>query len=344
MADDHVLDPQHEFLGHRLAGKPLGFEDFSFQHADGHHQVADHLAFVGVRQVALVTQLVDLADVVQKRADEQQFRVDLRIVRLDQFDQLHHAHDMFQQAAVIGVVILDAGRCPAELLHEVFVHQVTVGQITQVRVLHGPQHFDHSPSQLVDTLGAQADEIVLVDLSGRHGGDAADNQLQSALIELHGAADLHVVAVLEALVIVLRGVPHQGRHLPRAIAQIDLQVKISVAVRAKLLVRGQIDFTNRLLWVQLPKKLTRHRELSMQRAGVASVAREKRESIDSRGLGEEGQGAREVGHALHDAFDVTTPIHVGHGFGGDTLTSACGACPTPDEAVVRPSLRRLRAG
>ena len=62
-------------------GSPESFSasaTFASSMLDGHHQVADQLAFVGVGQLALVAQLVDLAEVVQEGAHQQQVAVDLR--------------------------------------------------------------------------------------------------------------------------------------------------------------------------------------------------------------------------------------------------------------------------
>ena len=67
MAQNHVLHQraqQRRKIGQ--AAQLVGHHP----HADRH--VAEQLAFVGVRKAALVVQLVDLADIVQDHAGEQQ--------------------------------------------------------------------------------------------------------------------------------------------------------------------------------------------------------------------------------------------------------------------------------
>ena len=49
----------------------------------GQHHVAEQLAFVGVGDVAVVGELVDLGRVVQERADQQLVLIELRVARRD---------------------------------------------------------------------------------------------------------------------------------------------------------------------------------------------------------------------------------------------------------------------
>ena len=97
-------------FGKRFAGEPLGLADFVVDHRHGQHHVAEELAFVGVGDVAVVGELVDLGRVVQERADEQLVLIEPRVARRDDEHQLHQADDVLQQPALVGVMVLHAGR------------------------------------------------------------------------------------------------------------------------------------------------------------------------------------------------------------------------------------------
>ena len=77
--------------------------------------MANELAFVAIAQVFLVAQLVDLAQVVQERAHQEQVAVDLRIAGADAEHDLHEIDDVFQKAAQVGVMVLHSGRAQANL-------------------------------------------------------------------------------------------------------------------------------------------------------------------------------------------------------------------------------------
>ena len=81
MAQDHVLEPQQQFGGERLAGQVRHLGRLLVQHLDADDEVADQLALVGVAENAVVAQLAHLADVVQENADQQQIAVQLGIER-----------------------------------------------------------------------------------------------------------------------------------------------------------------------------------------------------------------------------------------------------------------------
>ena len=79
VADDHVLEPQEQLGRERLArqlGAPL---DLLREHLHAHDQVPDELALVGVGEGPVVGQLVDLADVVEEDAGQEQVAVDLGV-------------------------------------------------------------------------------------------------------------------------------------------------------------------------------------------------------------------------------------------------------------------------
>ena len=75
MADDEVLDHRLQFVGKAGLEGELGL-----QHLQFNDHVAEKLALGGVGEGAVVGELVNLANVVQECAGEQEIAVDLRIV------------------------------------------------------------------------------------------------------------------------------------------------------------------------------------------------------------------------------------------------------------------------
>src|SRR5262249_48929422 len=87
--------------------------------------------------------------------------------------------------------------------------------------------------------------------------DAGGDHLDVALKQLRLAVDVHEVAVVEASIVVLAGVPHAGVDRARAVAQLDLQVEVAVAVRAQLLFGGEEDLLHLLVVGELADETAR---------------------------------------------------------------------------------------
>ena len=99
MADDQVLDQ-----GLELVGKVREQGEFRLQHLQLDDHVAEQLAAGGVGKRALVGEFVNLADVVQERAGQQQVAIDLRIVAAHQIAGAEQRNDVIEQAANEGVM------------------------------------------------------------------------------------------------------------------------------------------------------------------------------------------------------------------------------------------------
>ena len=173
--------------------------------------------------------------------------IDRRIERRDARDQLHQVDDVLEQSAEIGVMVLHAGRRPAELAHELFVDQKALGQVEQVRVAHLAQKARSGGRtswsiSLEPRVMKSSGSTSLVRRLANAGGD----QLDRALEELRRAFDAHVVAVLEVAIVLLAGVPHPGADRAAAVGQFDLQIQVAVAIGPQLLVGGQEDLVDRL--------------------------------------------------------------------------------------------------
>ena len=134
VADDHVLEPQQQLGRERLAGQVGRLLDLVAEHLHAHDQVADELPLVGVGEGAVVAQLVDLADVVQEDARQQQVAVELGIEVGDPVGRRQERDDVLEQPAVVGVVVLDPRRGGGELADEVVVDQEALDQGAEVGV------------------------------------------------------------------------------------------------------------------------------------------------------------------------------------------------------------------
>ena len=72
--------------------------------------------------------------------------------------------------------------------------------------------------------------------------EAGEEDLQRALEELDLALDAEEVALLEGAELVLGGVPQAGADGAGAVAQLELQEEVALAIGAELLVGDQVDF------------------------------------------------------------------------------------------------------
>lgn len=111
MTDNHVLQSQGQVVGKRLVGEFVSLTNLFFEHADTHHDVADELPLIAVGEVALVSQFVDLADIVQEGPKQQQVGIEIFVEWCHDGSQLHQAQDMLQEASTVGVMILNSRRC-----------------------------------------------------------------------------------------------------------------------------------------------------------------------------------------------------------------------------------------
>ena len=93
MADDQVLDHRLELIGKAGLKSELGLQHLQF---DDH--VAEQLSLGRVGKRTIVGELVNLADVVEKSACEQEIAIDVWIVFAHQIAGPKQRHDMIKQA------------------------------------------------------------------------------------------------------------------------------------------------------------------------------------------------------------------------------------------------------
>src|ERR1700722_10972035 len=92
---------EHGFEFRRKAGYQ---GELGLQHLKFDHHVAEKLASRGVGERAVVRQLMNLADVVQKSAGEEKVAIDLRIIPAHQIAGAAKRDHVIEQAANEGVV------------------------------------------------------------------------------------------------------------------------------------------------------------------------------------------------------------------------------------------------
>src|SRR4029077_11660352 len=99
MADDQVLKQSLQ-----LRREIRNQREFGLQHLELDDHVPEQLPTGGVGEGPIVGQLVNLADIVQKRTREDQIPVHLRVVAADQVTRPEKRYDVIQQATDISMM------------------------------------------------------------------------------------------------------------------------------------------------------------------------------------------------------------------------------------------------
>src|SRR5579872_6708889 len=99
MADDEVLDQCLQLIGEIGQACQLGLQHFQLN-----DHVPEQLSFSRIRKSAMVSKLVNLADVVQECSRQQQISIDVRIVATHQVAGAAERDHVIEQAADVGVV------------------------------------------------------------------------------------------------------------------------------------------------------------------------------------------------------------------------------------------------
>ena len=222
MADDEVLDHGFEFVGETGLQSKFGLQHFQF---DDH--VAEELALGGVGERAVVGELVNLADVVQKRAGEQEIAVDLRIVLAHQIAGAKQRNDVIEQAADVGVMqglgsgSVAVGGGDFRIGHE------GLNERLQMRILEGRDEGRQGLPEFVDVLGGLGKVVGEIDFGFAQLAQLVDGELKAVLIFVDQAFDLEEVVLLEGVEDFLDVVPHFGFELAAAVAERESQVRLA---------------------------------------------------------------------------------------------------------------------
>ena len=115
-----------------------------------------------------------------------------------------------------------------------------------MRVAHRQQHFAQPRHQLGDVLGALGQEIFRLDPTRIEHVEMGENDLERSLEDLGLAAHAQEIAGLERPRQLFGGVPEPGADAACLVAQLELEVKIALAVGSKLLVGNQVRLVDRV--------------------------------------------------------------------------------------------------
>src|ERR1700691_710232 len=132
MADDQVLDQDFEFVGEVEELSKFGLQHFQF---DDH--VAEQLAPRGVGERAVISEFVNLADVMQEGASEQEIAVNLGIILAHKIARTEERHHMIEQSADISVMQSFGSRSIAVRLGNLRVRHESFHQRLEMGVAKG---------------------------------------------------------------------------------------------------------------------------------------------------------------------------------------------------------------
>src|SRR5262249_21651948 len=133
-----------------------------------------------------------------------------------------------------------------------------LNQCPQMGVRHAEKQFAKPRRQLGDVLGALWQKVLGLDAAGVNHLEVRENQLQGTLKDLGFPADVEVVARLEGSGQSLARIPEPGANASRFVAELEVEVKIALAVGPKLFVGDQERLVDRVSVGKLIDEATRH--------------------------------------------------------------------------------------
>src|SRR5208283_3868823 len=198
--------------------------DFSLQHLQFDDHVPQQLAARGIGKRAIVSQFLNLADVMQKRSRQQQVAIDLRIILADQIAGAEQRHHVIEQPADVGMM-KSLGRGGVAVAFGNFrIRHEEFDQRLQVRILEAGDKFRQLPPQFPDILGGFRKVIGEVDLRLFHAPQLVNRELKTILVFVDKPLDLEKVVLLEDVDEFVDVIPHLGLDLTAAIGEDQRQV------------------------------------------------------------------------------------------------------------------------
>src|ERR1700722_537808 len=194
MADDEMFEQCLE--GFRKAGH-LSY--LRLQHFQLDDHVPEELAFGCVGERAVVSQFVNLADIVQKNTSENQIAVDLRIILTQQIAGASQRYHVVEQAANIGVmqrlrcwsVTISCSNCG--IRHECLYQRL------KVRILKRDDKCGQGPPQFVDIFRGLGKIVVKFDFGVAQLPQLVHVQLKTIFIFVDQTLDLEEVILLKGV-------------------------------------------------------------------------------------------------------------------------------------------------
>src|SRR5260370_12947919 len=130
VADDQVLKQSLQFVW-----EIWNLRNLRLQHFKVKEHVPKQVAAGGVGQRPAVRELINLANVVQEGAREQQVAIDLRIISANQIAGAKQRNHVVQKPADVGVVQSLGRGCAAILQSDLRILHEGLNQQFQVRVM-----------------------------------------------------------------------------------------------------------------------------------------------------------------------------------------------------------------
>src|SRR5262245_33242924 len=125
-------------------------------------------------------------------------------------------------------------------------------------IAHLAEKTPEAVEQLVDVVFSVRQEIGQFELLRIVPLEPGQYDLKCTLKQLHFSLDEQVIADLDMAGLGFADIPQASADGAGALAQLDLQVSITVAVRPPLLVRDQVNFLDRLAVGQLLDETSAH--------------------------------------------------------------------------------------
>src|SRR5580704_2135707 len=221
VADDEVLQQSLEF-----GGKAWDQRQLRLQHLKFNDHVPEKLAARSVGKRAIVSQFVNLADVVKKYAGQQQIAIHLRIVPADQVARAKKRDYVVEQAADIGVMQGLGGGSVAVSGRDLPVGHEGLHQRLEIGILKGRDKIGQSLPEFVNILGGFGKIVGEFDFGFAQLTQLMNSELEAVLILVNQAFDLEEIVLLEGIEHFFHVVPHLGVELPAAVAESQSEIRL----------------------------------------------------------------------------------------------------------------------
>src|SRR5450631_1111550 len=244
MAENEMLDQQAEFR--RKVGDAL---EFLLNHADTNGDVPQELAFHRVAEAGSPREFAQLDNVVQDYSGKQQIAVDRGVVSRGKAGDPEERNNVLQQSAdprmmhPLGCWRLPQSRCDFLVVEE------AGEQGLEMRIREAGDIVAQFQPQGVDVFGCLWQEIAEIELALRSAPNALDLELQAAIKATDMRLDLDYLALLKEWNALGDVVPHAPLRLPCLVRQDEREVRIAVLLGANLLLGGDEERRDLLLFM-----------------------------------------------------------------------------------------------
>src|SRR5437868_7423829 len=203
MADDEVLNQRLQRI--RKLGQ-LG--ELCLQHFKFDDHVPEQLAACSVGKRAIVSKLVNLANIVEEGSGEQQVAVYLRIIVAHQVAGIEKRDDMLKQSTDIGVVKRFGRRGIAISLSDIGIGHERLNQSFEVGIFKACDEACQGLPQLPNILGRLRQVIGKVNFRVSQTAKLVDRKLKAILVLVDQTFNLDEIILLKGVDGIIDVVPH----------------------------------------------------------------------------------------------------------------------------------------